>query len=100
MFSLKPTKFKGHTHVYGAKKPTNKQSKSGFDKEFLGDEVPVYIDANQTISVWRTKNFWARLLFLFNGEITLQVMGKLPPVGLHIGEVIRIEHKIEKKPLP
>lgn len=96
MFSLQPIKFKNHTHVYAPKKPTKAQKESGFDKELLGKPVYVYMDKNQTISKWKTKNFWARLLFLINGEITLQVMGTLPPVGLHIGEVLRVEHKIEK----
>lgn len=41
-------------------------------------------------SVWKVRSFWARMLFMIDGRITLTVWGRgIPPMAVGIGNAFR-----------
>ena len=53
-------------------------------------DLPTTVLKDQIISVWKCKSIWERIKFLFNGEITLSVMGKgQPPITLFSGDPLK-----------
>jgi len=43
------------------------------------------IDPDEHVSTW-TVNLWERIKFLFHGEISLSVIGGMPPVSISTGD--------------
>jgi len=49
------------------------------------DELPVFRDGVVIVSKWRLASFWARLKFLFTGDMYVIVLGmSQPPLSLRV----------------
>lgn len=63
----------------------------------VGD-LSAYKSEDAIYSTWKMDSLWARVKFLFKGEVTLSVMGcQIPPVGVIMGDLIQESINAEAK---
>ena len=85
-YDMKPVA-KPHTNARLGGRPATTNEDSVIGGEIQGLPITVTEDGQQTISIWKCDSILQRLRFLFQGEVSLTVLGKQrQAVSLSIGD--------------